>query len=297
MKLVECVPNFSEGRRKEVIDAIADAVRSVEGVRLLDVESDPNHNRCVVSFVGSPEAVKAAALASAAKAVELIDMNRHKGEHPRLGAVDVIPFIPISGIELKECVELAHAAGKELWERLKLPVYFYEDAALRPERRNLADVRKGEYEGLKNDIVKPERHPDVGEAALHPTAGAVVVGARGPLVAFNVNLGTDNLDTAKRIAKAVRAKDGGFAFVKALGFELKDRGIVQVSMNMINFRGTPLFRVYETIKNEAERYGVPVVGTEIVGLVPLDALLDCADHYLRLEKFKREQVLEVRLWE
>ncbi|MEM3555537.1 MAG: glutamate formimidoyltransferase [Candidatus Micrarchaeia archaeon] len=297
-RIVECIPNFSEGRRKEVIDEIVGEVKKVKGVKLLDVESDVDHNRSVVTFIGEPKAVLEAAFLAAKKASELIDMNKHKGEHPRIGATDVIPFVPISNVTMEECVELAKKLGKRIADELKIPVYLYEAAATKPERVNLADIRKGEYEGLKKEIeTNPERKPDYGAAKLHPTAGATVVGAREPLIAFNVNLGTSNIEIAKKIAKAVRFSSGGFKNVKAKGFDIKNRGIVQVSMNLTNYKETPIFRVFEMVKREAERYGVPVIGSEIVGLVPLDALVDVSDFYLQLENFKKTQILETRLWE
>ncbi|MGQ9581984.1 MAG: glutamate formimidoyltransferase [Thermoplasmatota archaeon] len=296
-KLVECVPNFSEGRRKEVIEAIADAIRRTPGVRLLDVEWDRDHNRSVMTFVGEPGPVKSAALSAASRAVELIDMEKHRGEHPRLGAVDVVPFVPISGVEMGECVELAREVGRELWERLRVPVYFYEEAAASPERRSLADVRRGEYEGRKRDITDPRWRPDVGDPVLHPTAGATVVGARHPLIAFNVNLRTSDLGLARAIAKKVRERDGGLPAVRALGFEIKERGIVQVSMNLVNYRRTPVWAAYEAVCAEARRLGVEVLGSELVGLIPLEALAACAERFLRLEGFKTGQILETRLWE
>ncbi|HVL87809.1 MAG TPA: glutamate formimidoyltransferase [Candidatus Thermoplasmatota archaeon] len=296
-RVVECVPNFSEGRDAKVVEAIAGAIAAC-GVRVLDVQRDADHNRCVVTFLGSPEACKRAALAGARVAVERIDMNRHQGAHPRVGAVDVIPLVPVSGITMEECVAHARELATALWSELRLPVYFYEEAATRPERRNLEDVRRGQYEGLREAVRSdPSRAPDVGEAALHPTAGAVVVGARAPLIAFNVNLGTSDLALAQRIAKGVRHSSGGFRYVKAMGVKLEDRRIVQVSMNLTNFRGTPIHRVFETIRNEAEAAGVSVVGSEIVGLVPMDALVDAARHFLRIENFAPEQVLERRLLE
>jgi glutamate formiminotransferase len=294
-KLVECIPNFSEGRRPEVLEAICGAIRRTPGVTLLDMESDRDHNRSVMTFIGEPEAVKNGMLAAAAKAVELIDMEKHQGEHPRLGAIDVVPFVPISGMTMADAVELARRVGKELWERLHVPVYFYEEAAISPSRKNLPDVRKGEYEGRKRDIGKPEWKPDVGEPAMHPTAGAVIVGARHPLIAFNVNLKTDDLGIAKSIARAVREKDGGLPAVRALGFRIEQRGIVQVSMNLVNYHKTGLARAFEAVKAEAARAGVVVEGSEIVGLVPLEALVDCANHFLSLENFKPTQILNTNL--
>jgi glutamate formiminotransferase len=295
-KIVECVPNFSEGRRAEVIDQIVAAIKSVPGVVLLDRESDPNHNRSVITFVASPERVVDGAIAGARKAAELIDLNKHSGEHPRMGATDVIPFIPISGVTMDDCVELARECGQRLWHELSIPVYLYEKAATRPERENLANLRRGQFEGIRDEIAQdPSRWPDFGEPRVHPTAGITAVGARPPLIAYNVNLGTSNIEIANRVARAVRHQSGGLRYVKALGFELKDRGIVQVSMNMVNYEGTPLFRAFEMVKREAARYGVPVISSEIVGLVPQRALNAVADFYLQLENFSENQILEQRL--
>lgn len=297
-QIVECIPNFSEGRRKGVVDAIAAEVSAIRDCKLLDVEMDANHNRSVITFVGDVDGVSEAAFRMACKAVELIDMNKHKGEHPRIGALDVLPFVPISGVSMEECVEIARGVGRRIAEELSVPVYLYEEAATRPERRALPNLRKGEYEGLKAEIeTNPDRKPDFGPSRLHPTAGASVVGARPPLIAFNVNLGTSDVGTAKDIARAIRESDGGLKYVRAKGFELKDRGLVQVSMNLLNYRGTPIFKPFETIRAEAERHGVPIIGSEIVGLVPLEALADCASFYLKLENFKLSQILETRLWE
>jgi len=294
MKIVECVPNFSEGRNIENIKRIIDAIKSVEGVKILDTESDKDHNRSVITFIGDPESVEEAAFRGCKKASELIDLNKHKGEHPRMGATDVIPFIPVSDVSMKECVSIAEKLGERIWNELKIPVYLYEEAARTPERKNLADIRKGEFEWLKENIEK--RPPDFGDR-IHPTAGATAVGAREFLIAFNVNLNTNDLSIAKKIAKAVRFKSGGFRYVKALGFEIKERGIVQVSMNLTNYKKTPIYRVFEAIKSEADRYGVSIIGSELIGLAPMDALLDVADFYLRLENFKKIQVLERRIWE
>jgi glutamate formiminotransferase len=294
--IVECIPNFSEGRRTEIIDQIVAAIRSVPEAVLLDRESDPNHNRSVVTFVAPPDRVVEAAVAGARKAAELIDLNKHSGEHPRMGSTDVIPFVPISGVSMDDCIALARNCGERLWSELSIPVYLYEKAATRPERENLATVRKGQFEGIRDEIASSEaRRPDFGEPRVHATAGVTAVGARPPLIAYNVNLGTADVQIANKIAKAVRHQSGGFRYVKALGFELKDRGIVQVSMNMVNFEGTPLFRVFELIKREAERYGVAVIGSEIVGLVPQHALNAVADFYLQLENFSENQILEHRL--
>jgi glutamate formiminotransferase len=298
MKLVECVPNFSEGRRPEVIDAIVDSMTAVEGVRLLDKEMDADHNRAVVTIIGEPEAVLEGAFRGIAKASELIDLTKHKGEHPRMGAADVVPFVPVRDATMDDCVELARRLGERVGEELGIPVFYYEAACTRPDRENLAKVRKGQFEALCEEIgTNPDREPDCGPCRIHPTAGAIAIGARPFLVAYNINLGTSDLSVAKAIAKSIRHSGGGLRYVKAMGFEIKDRGIVQVSINMVNFRGTPLFRAFEMVRSEADRYGVPVVGSEIVGLVPADALVDTAEFYLRLENFKRDQVLENRLSE
>ncbi len=298
MKIVECVPNFSEGRRKEVVDEIVKSLTSVPGVKLLDAEMDPDHNRSVITIAGSPESVLEAAFRGAKTAVELIDLNKHKGEHPRMGAVDVIPFVPLEDMTMEECVTLAEKLGERIARELNVPVYLYGEAARRPERKDLAYVRKGEFEGLRETIkTDPNREPDFGPREVHPTAGAVAVGARKILVAYNVNLGTPDVSIAKKIARRVRAKGGGLAFVKALGFELKERGITQVSMNMVDYEKTSLYEAFELVKLFADRYGVPVVGSEIVGLVPLKALVDVADFYLKLEGFKPDQIIETRLRE
>jgi len=298
MRLVECVPNFSEGKRPEIVDEIVGAMTAVDGVSLLDHEMDADHNRAVVTIIGEPEPVLEGAFRGIEKARELIDLTKHEGEHPRMGAADVCPFVPVKGVSMNECVELARTLGERVGGELEIPVFLYEDAATRPERRNLAKVRKGQFEGLSKEIgTNPEKDPDFGPKKIHPTAGAIAIGARQFLVAYNINLGTDDLSIAKTIAKSIRHSGGGLRHVKAMGFEIKDRGIVQVSINMVNFHGTPLFRVFEMVKSEAARYGVPVIGSEIVGLVPADALYDCAEFYLRLEDFKRDQILENRLAE
>ncbi len=295
--LLQCIPNFSEGQRKDVIDKVAGAVRSVEGVRLLDISPNADHNRTVLTFVGPPDAVAEAAFAATARAVELIDMEQHKGEHPRIGAMDVVPFVPISGITMEDAVKVANRVGKRIADELGVPVYLYSAAAATPARKRLPDVRQGQYEGLKESITRPDRKPDYGDSMLHPTAGATAVGARPPLIAFNVNLGTPNLQIAKAIAKGVRESSGGLMNVQALGVDLAEQGIVQVSMNLLDYTKTPIHRAYELVRLEAERYGVPVVASEIVGLLPLDALLGVAGFYLRLDGFSRNQVLEARLLE
>jgi glutamate formiminotransferase / formiminotetrahydrofolate cyclodeaminase len=296
-QIIECVPNFSEGRRAEVVAQIVAAMTAVPGVTLLDQEMDASHNRAVITLVGDAAAVAEAAFRGCTRAAELIDLDTHRGEHPRMGATDVIPFIPIRGATPAECVAIAHRLGERIGRELHIPVYLYEDAASKEANRNLADVRRGEYEGIKAEIgSNPERAPDYGPRQLGK-AGAVAIGARFPLIAYNVNLGTSDLKIAKAIAKAVRFSGGGLRHVKALGIDLADRGLVQVSMNMTNYEQTPLFRAFEMVKREAERYGAPVVESEIVGLVPEQALLDTAAYYLRVANFSREQVLEVRLAE
>lgn len=294
-QLIQCVPNFSEGRRPEVIEAIVAAIAAA-GVKLLGVAPDKDHNRTVVTFVGNAEQVANAAFNGAKVAAQLIDLNQHQGDHPRMGATDVIPFIPIKDVTMEACVELANQVGERLANELKIPVYLYEAAARRPERKNLAAVRRGQFEGLREAVkTDPDKRPDFGPAELHPTAGITAVGARLPLIAFNVNLGTNDLKIARRIARAVRGSSGGLVGVKALGVELKERNQVQVSMNLVNFQETPIHRAFELVRLEAERYGVPVVGSEIIGAVPTAALVGVAQHYLRLEGFRIDQVLEQQL--
>jgi glutamate formiminotransferase len=294
-KLVECVPNFSEGRRPEVIAAITEEVKKVAGVTLLNVNSDASHNRTVVTFVGDPQAAKLAAFNACAKAAELINMEQHLGEHPRVGATDVIPFIPVNEVTMEDCVQLANELGKEIAEKLNIPVYLYEAAAKTPTRVKLPDVRKGEYEGLKTAISSPERHPDYGPACMHPTAGATVVGARQFLIAYNINLSTCDVNIAKKIANSIREVKGGYKYCRAMGVMIEDRNMAQVTINMVDYTGTPLHRVFEAVKSEAARYGVNVIGSEIVGMVPLQALVDTAEFYLRLDGFDRKQVLEENL--
>lgn len=294
-KIVECVPNISEGRRTEVIEAVVSEVRNVEGVRLLDVKPDESHNRTVITFIGEPQAAKKAAFALCKKASELIDMEKHKGEHPRIGATDVIPFIPVKDMTMEECIKLANELGEEIAQKLEIPVYMYEEAAKVPERKSLPYIRKGEYEGLKETIANPERKPDYGPARMHPSAGATVVGARQFLVAFNINLSTSDVKIAKKIANCIREAKGGYKYVRAMGVMINERNMAQVTINMINYEGTPLFRVLETVKSEAARYGVNVIGTEVIGLVPMKALIDSADFYLRIENFDIKQVLEYNM--
>jgi glutamate formiminotransferase len=293
-KLLDCALNFSEGRRESVIEAI---VAAAQGVRVLDVSSDKDHNRTVVTFVGSPSAAAAAAVHIAAKAVELIDMNAHHGAHPRIGAVDVIPFVPLGQATMEEAIAAAREVGQRLGDDLGIPVYLYEAAATRPERRNLADVRQGEYEGLPQKLADPAWKPDFGPSRPNPTAGATAIGARIYLLAYNVNLGTPDVEIAKAIARAVRAKTGGLQNVKALGVMLRERNQAQVTMNVVDPFRTPIYRVLELVRLESARYGVPVVGTEIIGLVPLTVMLEAARYYLQLEGFRDDQVLETSLSE
>jgi glutamate formiminotransferase len=288
------VPNVSEGRRQDVLDACADAVRQA-GARLLDVKPDAAHNRTVYTFAGEPDVVRAAVLALVAAVLPRIDLRQHSGEHPRLGAIDVVPFIPIDGVTMADCVALAGAVALEVAERHHLPVFLYEEAAAHPGRRNLEDIRRGEFEGLADKMTRLEWAPDFGPATPHPSAGAVVIGARMPLIAYNINLATDRLDVARRIAAAVRFSSGGLRYVKAMGIALADRGIVQVSMNLTNYQKTPIHRVFELVKREAERDGVAVLESEIVGLVPAGALTDAAAWYLQVAGFTSGQVLENKL--
>lgn len=296
-KIVQCVPNFSEGRDLEKIEKIVNAFRGKDGVKLLDYSRDEDHNRAVVTMVGEPEAVKNAMIEAIGTAIEVIDMTKHQGQHPRMGAIDVVPFIPIKNVSMTEAVELAKELAKEASEKYNLPIYLYEKAASTPARENLAQVRKGQFEGMVEKVKQPEWHPDFGPHEIHPTAGVTGVAARMPLVAYNVNLDTNKLEIADKIAKNVRHLSGGLRYCKGMGVELKDRGIVQVSMNMTDYTKTALYRVFELIKIEAKRYGVNIVGSEIVGSVPMEALVDTAAYYLGLEDFSMEQVLEARLME
>ncbi len=294
-KIVECIPNFSEGRDQARLDQILAEIKSA-GVELLDQEMDADHNRAVVTFVGEPDAVLEAAFRGVKKAAELIDLTKHKGEHPRMGATDVIPFVPISNMTTRECVEMAKRLGKRIADELKIPVYLYEAAATRPDRENLANIRKGEFEGIREEIgTNPDRYPDFGEPKIHPTAGATVVGARFPLIAFNVNLNTQDVSIAQKIAQAIRFGSGGYRYVKSLGFELKEEKLAQISINMTNYTKSPLYRIFETIKREVQRYGVTIKESEIVGLVPEKALIDTAIYYLQLDRFSEDQILEYKL--
>lgn len=296
MKLVECIPNFSEGRDKEKIEAIAAEGRNVPGCTLLDLQSDETHNRCVLTFVGSPDAVEEACVRMAKKAAELIDMRTHQGAHPRMGAMDVCPFVPAMDVSLDECVELSKRVAKRVWEEAGIPSFLYEASASRPERRNLADCRRGEFEGMPEKLLQEDWAPDYGERKIHPTAGISAIGARKPLVAFNVNLDTDDVQIAKTIAKTIRASGGGFRSCKAIGLRLKDRNIAQVSMNLVDYEDTSIVMVFEMIRALAERWGVRIIGSELVGLAPAKALLDCAEYYLKLEGFDaKKQIMEYHL--
>ncbi len=295
-KIIECVPNFSEGRDLKKIEKIVAPFRGQKGVKLLDYQNDEDHNRTVVTVVGEPDALKAAVLKSMGIAVKLIDMNSHRGQHPRMGAVDVVPFIPVKNISVEEAVEISRSTAKEAAAKYQLPIFLYEHSASRPERQNLATIRKGQFEAMAEKLRQPEWAPDFGPRQIHPTAGVTAMGVRMPLVAYNVNLDTDNLEIADMIAKKVRHISGGLRHCKAIGIELKDRGIVQVSMNMTDYTKTALYRVFELIRIEARRYGVNVVGSEVIGLVPMEALIDAAAYYLGLENFSMEQVLEYRIY-
>lgn len=295
-RVVECVPNFSEGRDPHVVESLVAAVESVTGAVVLGTHIDTDHNRSVVTFVAPPEVVVEAAVRVVARAAELIDLSRHAGQHPRMGACDVLPFVPVRGVSVEECVALAHEAGRRIWDELNIPVYFYESAALRPERRNLADVRRGGFELLREQIATvPERAPDVGEARVHATAGACIVGVRPLLIAYNVTLKTGDLSVAKRIARAVRERDGGLLHLKALGFELESRGVVQVSMNLTSYERTNLHQAFEAVRREAEALGVEVLASELVGLVPQAALNAAAAHFLKLENYTPDVILENRI--
>ncbi|HTM23802.1 MAG TPA: glutamate formimidoyltransferase [Vicinamibacterales bacterium] len=295
MAIIECIPNVSEGRRPEVVEAIAAAIRAVPGVRLLDYSSDAAHNRSVFTMAGDAAALEAAVLALYERAIAAIDVRSHTGEHPRMGAVDVVPFVPIEAATMETCVTLATDVAREVAGRFGVPVFLYEEAATSPARRNLEDIRRGEFEGLAAKMATAGWAPDFGPAQPHLSAGASAIGARMPLIAYNINLATDRLDVARKIAAAIRASSGGFRYVKAAGFALKGRGIVQVSMNLTNYEKTPIFRVFETVKREAERYGVSILESEIVGLVPAAALHAAAEYYLQLAGFKSDQILENKL--
>jgi glutamate formiminotransferase / 5-formyltetrahydrofolate cyclo-ligase len=295
MAVIECVPNISEGRRADVIEKIATSLRAVPGLSVLDVQSDASHNRSVFTLAGDAEAMKTGIPELFEGAIAAIDLRAHKGEHPRLGAVDVVPFIPIDGVTMDTCVQLAKSVAADVASRFSLPVFLYEEASSNPARKNLEDIRRGEFEGLAAKMAQPAWAPDYGPSAPHQTAGATVIGARMPLIAYNINLATNRLDVAKKIASAIRMSSGGLRFVKAMGIPLDDRGIVQVSMNLTNYEKTPIFRVFDLVKREAARYGVSVLESEIVGLVPAAALTQTAEYFLQLEGFSSAQVLENKL--
>ncbi|MGO2083417.1 glutamate formimidoyltransferase [Vagococcus sp.] len=295
-KLVECIPNFSEGRDEKVINGLVEVAKSVPGVTLLDHSSDSSHNRSVFTLVGDVDGIQEAAFKLVKYASENIDMTKHSGEHPRMGATDVVPFVPIKDITAEECVEISKTVAKRINDELNIPIFLYEDSATAPDRKNLARVRKGQFEGMPEKLKEEAWAPDFGERAIHPTAGITAVGARMPLVAFNVNLDTSDITIANKIAKIIRASGGGFKYCKGIGVMLEDRNIAQVSMNMVNFEGTPLYRAFETIRFEAKRYGVNIIGSEVIGLTPAKALVDVAEYYLQIEDFDySKQILENHL--
>ncbi len=294
-RIMECVPNYSEGRDPAVVDKILEPFRTREGVRLLDFSLDKDHNRAVATAIGEPEALEAAMLESIGRAVELIDMTRHQGQHPRIGAVDVVPLIPIRNCGIPEADALARSLARKAAEQYGLPVFLYEKSATAPNRENLSEIRKGQFEGLGAKMKDPAWKPDFGPSDFHPTAGATVMGARMPLIAFNINLDTPDLEVAAKIAKQVRFSGGGFRCVKAMGVKLEERGVAQVSMNLTDYTKTAVYRVFETVRMEARRYGVNILGSEVIGLIPLKALMDCAEYYLQIENFSMDQVLETRL--
>ena len=293
-KLMECVPNFSEGRDLVLVEQIIDEVRKIEGITILDYSSDKDHNRTVLTMIGSPEQITKAAIDSAKKAAELIDMTKHEGAHPRMGATDVIPFTPVSNVTIDECIQVAKEVGAQLgsWG---IPVYLYEDAASKPERTNLAQVRKGQYEGFFEKITAPEWKPDFGPQEMNAKSGCTAVGARVPLVAFNINLDTPDVEIADKIAKRVRHIGGGLRFVKGIGLKLEERNQTQVSMNLVNFEKSSVYQAFEMVRIEAKRYGVNIVGSEVIGTIPMKSLLDAAEYYLQIENFNMDQILEKRL--
>ena len=295
-RIIECVPNCSEGRNKEVIEYIADAVRAVPGVVITDYSSDESHNRSVFTIVGDPDQMAEAAFQFAKACVEKIDMTKHEGAHPRMGAVDVIPFTPVKEVSMEECVELSKKVAERIWTELGMPVTLYEESCTAPHRRNLAAIRKGQFEAMPEKLKDPQWHPDYGNQEIHPIAGIVAVGARFPLVAFNINLSTSDIEIANKIAKTIRESSGGMKWIKAIGVMLEDRNIAQVSINMINYTKTPMYRVFENVRFEAERYGVHIVGSEVIGVVPMDAMVDAAEYYLKVENFDKDsQIMEKHL--
>ncbi len=295
-EIIECVPNISEGRRKEVVEEIVKNLRST-GVKILDYSSDPDHNRSVITFVGDKETVKRGALQVARDAVRLIDLRKHHGTHPRMGAVDVIPFIPIKNATMKDCIEISKEVGKQIAEELRVPVYLYAESATTPERKKLPNIRKGEFEGFFEKIKQPEWAPDFGEREVHPTAGVTAVGAREFLIAYNINLATTDLKIAKKIARSIRESSGGLQYIQAKGMELKEKNCVQVSMNILNYKKAPLYRVFEIVKMEAARYGVNIVESELIGLMPMKAALDSLAFYLQFPKLSTDQIVETKIYE
>jgi len=296
-QIVECIPNFSEGRDLSKIEKIVQLFKNKKGVKLLGYERDEDYNRLVVTVIGEPDSVKYAVIEAIGEAIKVIDMRQHKGQHPRMGAIDVVPFVPIKNFTIGEAVSLSKEVAKIASEKYKLPIFLYEKSAASPNRKNLSVIRKGEFEGMAEKIKQPEWKPDYGPAEIHPTAGVTAVGARVPLIAYNINLGTNNLEIANSIARSIRHINGGLRYCKAMGVELKERGIVQVSINMTDYTKTPLYRAFELVKIEAKRYGVNIIGSEIVGFAPMEALVDTAVYYLGLEKFSTEQILEARMME
>ena len=297
-KLIECVPNFSVSKEKDeaVFQALVDTANAVPGCTTIDVQTDGNHNRCVFTIVGNPDAIQEVAFQLTKKATELIDMNKHQGQHPRMGATDVMPFVPTMDMTVEECVEMSKRVAQRIWDELKVPSFLYEDSASAPHRTNLAACRKGQFEGMPEKLLQDEWAPDYGERKIHPTAGIMAIGARMPLIAYNINLDTSNLEIASKIAKSIRAANGGFKYCKAIGVMLEDRNIAQVSMNLVNYEGTPIYYVFEMVRALADRYGVRIIGSELVGLTPAKALLDCAEYYLKLEDFDcHRQVMEYHL--
>lgn len=294
-QIMECIPNFSEGRDLEKVEKIAGAFRAKAGVKLLDYSTDKDHNRCVVTAVGEPEALRDAVIEAVGMATALIDMTRHDGQHPRMGATDVVPFVPVRGCTLEDAHRIAKEVAAAVAEQFGVPSFLYEKSATAPHRENLANIRKGQFEGMAEKMRDPAWKPDFGPDTIHPTAGVTAIGARMPLVAFNINLDTGNLKIADEIARRIRHINGGFRYVKSMGVMLEDRNIAQVSINMTDYTRTSLYRVFETVKMEARRWGVNVVGSEIIGLTPMAALVDCAEYYLQIENFRMDQILETRL--
>ncbi len=295
-KIIECVPNISEGKNREVIDQVIENLKKTN-VKILDVSMDPDHNRSVITFVGNKESVIDGAFAVAESAVKLIDLRHHKGTHPRMGAVDVIPFIPIKNTSMEECIEISKIVGKKIGEELKIPVYLYAESATKEERKSLPNIRKGEFEGFFEKIKDPNWAPDFGPSEVHPTAGVVAVGAREFLIAYNIYLGTKDVSVAEKIAKSIRESSGGLRFIQAKGMFIEEKGMAQVSMNILNYKKAPLYRVFEIVKMEAERYGVPVVESELIGLMPIRAVLESLSFYLRFPKIDENSILETKIFE